>query len=350
MRFYVDIDYGNGIEGWLAPDNPSAIPKLRVINSRFGAIEFDGNMVRDDVRESGMHATGHCGFRIDDTIIPGLSPEDDIEIHEAATGMQIFRRSRPEDVPRRVAYIDASLMPQNKIFSQMKSTFTLYNTSVERLSLETLICLIHATYCSSSAIIGRMSLMRYLGYLESNEFFTTAVLNDPFEELAEKILFIQLLSTSNVAHLLPAFTAGVEALVPFALSLDLTSKKALSFGFRSMDESVSAMIASPMTRMLACNPEEMPERRHLTTALDNLSSLSLVGLRRRFPEFCGLLNGILGTNIVASTQTAPSPTVLELADRLAKIGVVQRLLELDQTLYSFAESAVDNGMESALDA
>ena len=351
MRFYVDFDAGSSIEGWLAPDNPGVTPRIRISAPDFDVVEISCSRMRHDIKDAGLHGTGQVGFFLDDSIVPDLAHQMEIEIVDAATGMQIYRRNDVDrNIQRKVVYVDSSMMPQNKVLRQINSAFAMNYNFVEKHPFDTMACLINSIYMHSLVLTGRPYLARYAPHFKDTGFFTSVLLNHPLEELAERILFVQLLAKSNAAHLLATFTTGVEALVPFIQSLDLENDKALALAFRNVKDETRAALSNPMTRIMGCNANEQAERRHLNLALDNLSGVDIVGLRSEFETFREILSALLGRDIVGDGHIGVSPAVEALAARLSRIGSVKNLLEFDLALYSYAEDAIRDGLEMAISA
>ena len=86
MLFHME-KYGNRIEGWLSPDNPGAVPRIRILRPDSTFAELEANVFRPDVRDQGLHPTGHNGFAINDAVFPDLAGMiDQIEIRENGPG------------------------------------------------------------------------------------------------------------------------------------------------------------------------------------------------------------------------------------------------------------------------
>ena len=342
MQFYIDQDSGSAIMGWLAPDNPGIIPKVRVLVPGREDIIIEAHVMRLDIRDVGLHSTGQVGFTVDETTVPDLSNQPDIEITDLATGIQIYRRNDPARyIQSKLVYFDVSLMPQNRVYKALNSRFAMSYNFVEKHAFDTMACLINGAYIHSAVLTGRPYLSRYIGHFKNKGFFTSVLVGHPIDELAERLLFIQLLGRSNAAHLLPTFTNGFEALVDFAISLDLEDEKALNTAFRTAKPEVRSAISNPMVRIMGCQPGEEPDRRHLGLALDNLSSVDAVGLRSRFDEYKSLLAGLFGADVLGDGDITISPAVDALADRLSRIGTVNNLLEYDLVLHSYVEDAIE---------
>ena len=240
---------------------------------------------------------------------------------------------------------DASLMPQRRMLANVAQNFSLNYVSSERYSLETMIVLIANQMAKSAFISGRSNFNRYSSYLVNAGYMRAALLREPFEELAERIMFINLLAKSEAAHLLPSFVIGVEPLVELARDLPLTDPKAMLSAFRKISNEQRLALTSPMVRMLGCNVDETPERRHVSVALDNLASMDLVGSRTRYEVFRAMLEQMVGVDVFGDEQPAMFTAVTQLAQSLSRIGIVADLLEHDIALHALADEAIGIGLE-----
>jgi hypothetical protein len=187
---------------------------------------------------------------------------------------------------------------------------------------------------------GRSSYPRYSHFLANAQFTTAALLNDPFEELAQRLVILSLIQKSDSTHMLPLLFSGLTALTKFARDLPIEDTKGMLAKFRNVTDEEREALMSPMTRMFGCIPGETPERRHVTAALENLASMDLVGARSRFRDFSALLAGILGHDLAGDYEPVVHPSISALADRLSRISLVADFLEDDLALYSFAEESI----------
>ncbi len=341
MFFNIDADDGAAIRGWLAPDNPSAIPKILVRRPGEEDIEISATIERPDVRDLGMHSTGLVGFVVDDSVIAGLSGIQDVELLEADSGVLIYRRfQQGRHIERKLFFFDSSIRPIEKLAGRAKSLFTLTYPSTERYPFETMLVLINNSFNKSIFMSGRSSFPRYSHFLANAGFTTAALLGDPFEELAQRLILLNLIQRSDASHMLPRLFTGLTALTDFVRDLPLEDPKGLLAKFRLATDAERDALVSPMTRMFGCNPGETPERRHVSAALENLASMDLVGVRSRFHDFSALLAGLLGHDLTGDYEPVIHPTVSALADRLSRISLVADLLEDDLALYSFAEESI----------
>jgi len=349
--FSIDVDDGASIRGWLAPDNPSAVPKILIRRPGEEDVEISATVERPDVRDLGVHTTGLVGFIVDDKVVPGLKGIEDIELLEADSGILIYRRfKKGRHIERKFFFFDSSIRPIEKLARRSKSLFTLTYPSTERYGFETMLVLINNGFNKSIFMSGRSSLPRYSHFLGKAGFMTAALLGDPFEELAQRLILLNLVQKSNSSHMLPQLFTGLTALADFARDLPLEDSKGLLAKFRLLTDQQREALASPMTKMFSCIPGETLDRGRVSAALENLSAMDLVGVRSRFHEFRSLLAGLLGEDLTDDYEPAVHPSISALADRLSRISLVADLLEDDLALYSFVEESIGIALSDDADA
>jgi len=348
MFFNIDADEGSSIRGWLALDNPSAIPALIIVIPGREEIRFEANIIRSDIRELGIHSTGQVGFEVNEDLAPGLDQIDEIMIVEAETRLPIFRRFQIEKhLERKVFLFDCSVMPQRQLLSALLKNFTLNYVNAERFSLETMLVVINNHFSKSLLMFGRSNFNRYSSFLNNAGYVRAALLRDPFEELAERLMFLNILSRSKAPSLSAMYTTGVEPLMAFARDLSFNDQKAMTAAFRGMTDEQRQTIMSPMTRMLGCNFDELPQRRHVPIALENLATMDVVGTRAHFSAFKDLFAGILGVNVFGDAGLVDFAAIRPLAASLSRIGIVADLLDHDLALYSYTGKAIETGLEGS---
>ena len=73
MLFSIEADRGDQIVGYVVPDDYSASPTLRITQSGIEIAELACREARPSLVAAGRHATGLCGFTVDDLIVPDLA-------------------------------------------------------------------------------------------------------------------------------------------------------------------------------------------------------------------------------------------------------------------------------------
>jgi hypothetical protein len=347
MRFYIDSDNGVSISGWLIPDNPNEISRIKIYIPNGEPIEISASVMRQDLVDHGLHNTGMVAFRVDESLIPTLATESAIELREASSDLVFYRRfDKANHLERKLCLFDASVIPQNNISAAMRQHFSLSYNFIEKFAYETLWSIITAGYSSSILMTGRANYARHAATLRDFNFHIAALLHSPFEDLAERLLFLKLMSQSPNPKGFVPFATGLLQLADFTQTLDLNDQRSLDMAFRKSDQEKRQNFRDPMTRMHACNPDEKATRNHVTQALENLAGMSVVGKRDRFQDFSGMLEAELGVNVLGDKPLKSSPNVVELAAKLSGLGVVQDLLENDLALYSYFDEAVNLGLDT----
>jgi hypothetical protein len=347
MQFHIDQDIGTAIAGWCLPDNPSVVPRLSISIPGKQKIEITANVYRADIKDLGQHSTGMVGFVVDETIVPELSLIKEIEISDSETQLVIYRRIDGEQpIHRKLFRLELQVMPKIRLEEIFTNYFTLYYQAVERYPFDTLFAILNNQYARSIYVCGRPSFIRYQQLLRERGFITVAILADPFEELAERLLFAQLvLRSKQVAANMANYLVGLDPVVELTGSINFDDPTTIERALNSLTEAQEQAVSNPFVRALACKIDDIPNKHHVGIALDNLATMDLVGIRYRFGDFSEMLHEILGHKILAGFQLPDIVAAKSLSGHLATIRGVRKLLEFDLALYSYAKEA----FESALD-
>jgi hypothetical protein len=352
MLFHIEADQGTQIVGWLMPDNPSETPRVLVILPDGKEVEVTATLAKPDVIETlrdafGFHhTTGIIGFLIDETILPDLAELQEFEIVAKDGRVPIYRRFQiSRHLEKHLCYFDVAIMPQRRIQRALRDHFTLCYPQAQRYPMETLLALISNRSATSVAITGRPSFTRHVSSLRERGYMIVALLRDPYEELAERLVFINTLARSKAGHLLPFFLSDAPDLIEFASDMPFDDRKGMTGKFRAASPSQREALMSPMTRLFACATGEVPQHSHVSLALDNLASIDLVGVRSRFSDFRSVLATMLERDVLGVEKLDVPTNVTELRGMLSQLGIVSDLLEHDLNLYAHASQGVDAGLD-----
>jgi hypothetical protein len=349
MRFNIDRDSGNAIVGWIVLENPSAIPSVVVSTPAGKKIELQANRKRDRLRELGLHETGMVGFRIDEALVPGLQNAEELEIHNVETGVLLYRRiPAAGKILRRLFRYELQALPQVQLEPVFQRRFVLSYVAVERYSYDILSGIIQSGVSDSIYISGRPGIVRYQDLLKENRFLTAAVLRDPYEELAERLLFIRYASSKDRPAFLSDYLTGFEPLMDLGKVVDVGDPSSLPKLFTSLNEVQREVLSNPLIRMLACEPGDIPSPSHLTAALDTLAAFDVVGLKARYDEFATCLAELLATDLLRDHRPTDISWAAAIGGKLAQLDEVNALIGLDVELYNHAKGAIEAGLEATL--
>jgi hypothetical protein len=189
-------------------------------------------------------------------------------------------------------------------------------------------------------VSGRLLYKNYEFFL-SKGIKTIAMMRDPFDELAERLIMLKKIGP-HAEDLLGArdavtFEPVIEALADHPV-LDETFCKRF---FRRMGEHEFVALSNPLVRQLTSTlPQDMPDHASVANALNALSSFEIVGLRSEGAEFIAAVTELLGLPNGALPELAEEiQGVRELGERLRSVAVVESLLEKDLELFTHLTNA-----------
>lgn len=341
MYFGINSDDGKAIVGFFAPDNPVASATIEVIVNGEVRAARQTWMPRPDIVELGIHSSGLVGFRFDETDVEGLAYCTDVKLRDRDSGLLFFSRRRSTDIDRGVFIFDASLLvPDTRIIANAQRHFSLVHWQLASKSLETMLVMVTNFFNTSQFFWGAQNLSRIQQHIVEREYVVGAMLRQPFEDLAESLAVLAILASPSGERHRGAVPKTHWSLLEFAAALDFTDRKALSASFDRLSREQRLALVSPMTRMLACTPDQTPTWRSISIALDHLATMNVVATRDRFSLFGALLEPLIGVDLLRGCE-ARSDRIAELAQTLGTISAVEDLVAEDLELYKAVSAAVE---------
>ena len=341
MQFTIDQDLGPVVSGWAVLDDPTAVPRFRVtIGDR--EIDFDANSERPDLRGLGWHNTGMCGFILTDELVPDLAGARDLQIRELSTGILIYRRfDSASQFEHRLFMFDASVMPQVHLLGIIEGRFGLGYRNIERYAYDTIVNITFNIQAKSIFVHGRPSFSRYSSILRERQYKVVTLLREPIQELAERILFGNMVAKSpKFAPLRRCFT-GLDSLLELLAGTAELTPDAFVRRLKAMQPRDRARLGNPMTRMLACDPDETAIRSHVPSALDNLATFDAVSTRSHLDDFKQMLETVLGGEFDVPFECREFDETAHFATELGRHAIIQEMIDLDLLVYNYAKSAVE---------
>ncbi|MCJ2032957.1 hypothetical protein [Methylobacterium sp. J-068] len=345
MRFYVDHDLGYRIRCWVIPDNPAAISRVYVGLEGRRVAEMEAWLVDPVIRAQGWHSTGQCVFEITDDEVPGVSAARRVEIYDADTNVLIYRRSpNPSPIQGKVLLVDASINSDSALQSIVFDRFQQSYFRIGSLSDEVLRVLFESPWLTSSFLSGTIALARYEGYFVGDNLLTTALLHDPYVEMASRLLWLKA-RASVTADPVQAWRAGqlkdaVEAITEY----DLSDNRSLKRFFRMLPETAYRMLYNPTTRQFSTKlPDERLMPGHSIIAIEIIARVGIVGHRDYFEAFAATLFDRLGIDAQPPTPEPIPAETLVLADRLRGLKAAQEMLVFDIAMTDAVRDAVSKG-------
>jgi hypothetical protein len=345
MLFNIEADRGNQIVGYVVPDEYSTSPTLYITEGGSRLAELTCREERPALVAAGRHATGLCGFTIDESIVPDLAQNHSLEIREADTGIIIYRRRRPtEVVHRRVFRLETHLFPLWRLDERVEHKFQYFHKGVERHGRETTTQVFLLNNVSSLYLSGRLAYSAYQNYLHDQAFKCFAVLHEPFFELAERLLTLRHVAKFGDELLGPRDMITYGSAIEFAQQIE-PDRRILRRAFDAMPKPVIALLANPLTRQLTSESiDQPPPKNGVAKALSALANFSVIGLREQQDSF---LTGVESLLDIEPASLPPIPhfsAVGQLAEELRRLPETELLLESDLEIYQTVKSAFEEAL------
>lgn len=342
MKFALDVDDGNAITGWVAPDNQLAVSRVRVTVEGRPVLEVSATEVDPGIRANGWHATGQCRFIINEGNLPGISEIRDLEIHDADTNVLIHRRSSRSDFcEKKLIFINASIKQESSLLESLYPHFESSYFNINKLPEEILSNMLGNPYSKSRLFAGPILIPRYEGEYDFGNVLSALLVEDPFVEMARRMLWLRARTTLAEDDAQSWRLGELSEAVRFAADFDYDDLKSLKRFFRMLPEEAYRLLFNPLTRVLATRlPDDRIFPANSIIAVEVLSRFGIVGHRNHYDAFAATVFDQLG--IVAQPPSSPPiPTeILAFAERLRGIKAAVDFLVFDEVISRSVQEAV----------
>lgn len=341
LLFNVEFDRKGIIEGYLIPDGFSDQSSILVTRDDGTVVSFPCDQPRPAVVQSGRHATGIVGFRIDESRMPDLASQRRLAIQDARTGLLIYRRPPvDEPVELKLLRLELNIVPMAKFDAYCGGNFQYAISAVERFGHETTMQAFHLHAHKSIYISGRLLLRNYEEFLD-NGFQAIADVPDPYYEMACRLFILKRLAKGPVTFLGDRDRLILTPASEHFAEVNLDDDKAVNRALKKASDKARSVLISPITRQLVCTyPEQRVTRRDIAAAIGTLSRFKVVGHEgdhAHFQQAIGELLSLPPMNI----PVIPRYSLLEeLAMRLRQMPVAESMLEEDLILDHYVRQAM----------
>ncbi len=337
MLFNVEYDNGRSIGGWLVPDRPDAVPRVRVFfeEGQSASVVVTATVPRDDIKRYGIHATGQCGFVIDETTIANIETAHGLCVADFDTGLIIYRRapSSASFIEGRHFRLETSLISRNRVDAALQPYFHMNYAGLEQYSAQTAGALLGISYTLSLNASGRIPLPAIDNILRQHKFKVSALIGDPFCEILARVLIIQ--KGGNEQRRLEGLAPDKVLMRIHSALQDVPGRdlQALDRAIQSLDPEAMHYLSDPLTRLLSdCQPGQAPHRQAAQEALLRLSKVDVIGIESDPGEYFELLGAVLGRPIRLNVAMGKGPDPA-LSEQLRELPAFRRLTRFDGPLY-----------------
>lgn len=345
MRFAVDEDYGTYINGWVTTDNPSKTSQVIVKLDGTPVSVVEAKLHRADVLGNRLHNTGNCGFVLTEENTPGLGLGVQLELVDRDEGLLIYRRPPPFSLRHKKLFrLETQLVTNARLNQLLDGRFQMVYPGLELLGEETLNWIVRlpplAPLYDSFYASGRLPIRRFEPLLRDQGYFFAVVMRDPVEELAERLLLAQLVSSRPELGASFRVPSSLGPLVLRTKGRRLTDRQELEAMLGSLEPGERQAVANPAARLLgASSLDEADDPNLLHHALSMLSSFHAVGLRSDLDGFLDLLSAVLETEPLPRLEQQTYSSVSEVAAALRDVPILEELIGIDLELYRTVQEA-----------
>lgn len=341
MLFNVEKDTEDRIVGYLVPDSYSNSATVLVTSNGRELAVLPTREARPSVVAAGRHDTGLCGFTIDSGVVANLASYHELELRDEASGL-IFYRRRPEalTVPFKLFRLEPRHIRSSDWDERFDDHFQVTFANIDRMGRETMAqtLLVRAR---SSYISARL-LYREFVYSIDDTFRKVCVIQDPFVELAEILLQLQLKEVAQRNSLDMRNLLSFAACAEYFAEYDITDSIELRRSLARMPEEVEATLSCPLTRSLAAkSADEHLSAGLVASSVESLASFDVIGIRERPDTYLQSLLELLGkVNDLPPLEPA-SEAAMALAESLRNQSAAAALVDLDLEVYHILATTLD---------
>ena len=278
MLFNLEHDHGDIIEGYLIPDGFSDKPVVKVTLDDGSSFVLPCDQMRKAAQESGRHMTGLVGFRLDQSNTAELAQQSSLSIHDANTGLLIYRRPGLEKLlDIKLFRLELRMIPTTRLDIHCGRYFQYAMSTAERFGNETTLQMFHLNAIKSIYIGGRLRLRGYEEFLDKGFKFVCSI-PEPYYEMASRLFILKRLSQQSVSFISDRDSILMKQAAQHFDEVNLEDEDQIKRALKKANDKVKNILVSPVTRQIVCrDAEQKVTRQDIAGALDLTSRFTAVG-------------------------------------------------------------------------
>lgn len=331
MRFHVDADLGTEVSLWIAPDHPDQVPQISIWEGQHHLTVMEANVLREDVRQLGMHSTGQVGFSITSEAVTDIEQMTDLTIYvydENSTvnkGLEVYRRAADLlNRGQRLLVLDTGAGFSDLDWGKVTGQYAQKYPSLDHFNMETLLSILGNELAPSIAAVGFPYLSRVRNILDSLDYKIAMMFHDPIFDLARQI--DHKIEFGNTSSESTNKTKGTEI-----------NRRNLMAILRNISELDLFEMSNPVMRKLVKAPGEQVSPKDLTNALRQMAKFDLVVTDQARDA---LVIHSQSTSLGLPPVTGRTERQCQIAENLRHIGIATDMISEDLALYDLSSAAI----------
>ncbi len=342
MLFSVHTETYDSLRGYVVPDSFSGLAKIRVICDGYTVYQGPCDEVVPDLVRMGRHDTGMTSFTLDRGRVPDLAHARDLSIHDAETGILIYRRNLTDTyLQKRLFRLETTLAMASPYARTLMPYFAYGLSDVQVYGHETISQLFNLPHYKSMFFEGRVHISAHQRYL-TEQFFSAVSVVDPFVALAFTIDFLGHDDQLVLSQLEEREYANLLPLAGYFDGIEIDRPEAVRRHLKTAPQDVLMGLESPLVGLLTGQtPGVGGARSSIPAALNILSMFNLVIFGHNTETGHSKLAQALGVNEQILPQVVVPQHVQAMADALRDLSVLETALETDLIVYHCLEKAAE---------
>lgn len=338
MLFTAWSDTGSCINAYLVPDNFSSTSSLDILAGGVVIKTLAPNAFNEFMK--GRHETGNVGFLIDEKVIDGLAEISDLELRDASTGILVYRRTSQPVIQQSIFRLETHLLPLGRLDNAFNGRFRFWYDRIDQYTSETARNILSFHSFGSLYSSGRLLYNNFDYYIDGHQK-TIVLIQDPYEELAERLLLFNKLGADANQLLNERDAMMFSPIMNLSKKLKNFDETEFRLIFGQTDTRTLLLLSEPLTRQLTCKtPDDYSARGCVGQSLALLSQFHIVGIKQNSSLFQSALAGLVGVAEADIPPILQIPTVQAVAESLRAVRWLEAMIEHDLELYQNVKEAI----------
>jgi hypothetical protein len=327
---------GNAYRGFVLHDDRTQVATLRVYFSTREFVDVVCDMPVPQLRTSGAHETGDCGFLFSPELMASIREKQTFAVFERTSGLLLYRQlASSRFLPTKTMVLLSPYSRPPPILETVRQSCRLSYPGVERHTRETTISILNISYADSIFVAGAVDWIRYEMFVGRGGFTSVVFLAEPEKLLARTIIGIRD-GYRNGTIPRPSDDPQLLDIAMELSALDLDTPQGLAEWHVALSPIARMALSDPAVRLLTASPLGTAlGSRDLAAAFSVLSRIDIVGTEATEELFVDLVKSVTDIESHYDLAAIPVRSPPEEPAVTALMGTegARELTQLDRKLY-----------------